>query len=112
MIACIKKIRQKKDDAIYYLKERIYCQYYRCVVYEKRMSFIRENTASWEKLNLKLIKTRKRLENLRSRLRQTRTEATNSQVAEVIGVKKGTVDASLHILKDRLKALSDKSLLN
>jgi hypothetical protein len=112
MIAHIKKIRQKKDDAIYYLKERIYSHYYRSVVYEKRMSFIRENTASWEKLNIKLLKTRKRLENLRGRLRQVRTEATNSQVAEVIGVKKGTVDASLYILKAKLKALSDKALLN
>jgi hypothetical protein len=112
LITDIQKIRQKKDDAIYNLKERIYCLYYRCVVYEKRMSFIHENTASWEKLNSKLNNARKRLDNLRGRLKLIRTEATNSQVAEVIGVKKGTVDASLFILKARLKSLTDKSILN
>lgn len=112
MIDNIRKIRQKKDDAIYRMKERIHCQYYRCVVFEKRLSYIQENTASWEKLNYRLIKARQRLEKMRKRLTLIRTEATNSQIAETIGVKKGTIDSSLYMLKAKFKNLSDKSLLN
>jgi len=112
MVNKIREIRQKKDDAIYYMKERIYGQFYRCVVYEKRLSLIQENTAAYDRLKLRLIKARKRLENMRSRLASIRTDATNTQIAEVIGVKKGTVDASLHKLKARMRALAEKSLLN
>jgi RNA polymerase sigma factor (sigma-70 family) len=112
MVDKIREIRQKKDDALYYMKERIYCQYYRCIVFEKRLLLIQENTAAYEKLKLRLEKAKQRLERMRKRITLIRTEATNKQVAEVIGIKKGTVDASLHKLKARLKNLSDKSQLN
>jgi hypothetical protein len=112
MIGKIREMRQEKDDALYYMRERIYCQYYRCIVYEKRLSLIQENTAAYDKLKLRLEKAKLRLERMRKRISLIRTEATNNQVAEVIGVKKGTVDASLHKLRSRLNDLSDKSLLN
>ena len=112
MMENIRKIRQKKDDKIYLMKERIFSQYYRCAVYEKRLVYIQPNTVSWEKLNIKLIRARKRLEGMRKRLSMIRTEASNSQIAEVIGVKKGTIDASLYMLKTKLNLLSDKSMLN
>jgi FixJ family two-component response regulator len=94
------------------MKERIYCQYYRCIVYEKRLLLIQENNAAYEKLKLRLEKAKQRLEKMRKRITLIRTEATNKQVAEVIGIKKGTVDASLHKLKARLNNLSEKSQLN
>ena len=112
MVNKIREMRQKKDDALYYMKERIYCQYYRCIVYEKRLLLIQENTAAYEKLKHRLEKAKQRLERMRKRMTLIRTEATNSQVAQVIGIKKGTVDASLHKLKAGLKNLSEKSLLN
>ncbi|MDR0323299.1 MAG: hypothetical protein LBI12_02490 [Treponema sp.] len=112
MLEKICKIRQKKDDAIYRMKERIYCQYYKCFVYEKRLSFIHEDTAAFNKLKLRLEKTRLRLERMRMRLKRIRTEATNQQIAEVLNIKKGTVDASLHKLKAKLDVLAEKSMLN
>jgi len=112
MIERMRKMRQKKDDAIYMMKERIYCQYYRCIVYEKRLSIIQENTAAYYKMKLRLGKARQRLEKMRKRLSKIRTDATNKQVAEVIGIKKGTVDASLYKLKARLDSMADKSHLN
>jgi DNA-directed RNA polymerase specialized sigma24 family protein len=112
MINKIREIRQKKDDALYFMKERIYCQYYRCIVFEKRLLFIQENTAAYEKLKLRLEKAKLRLERMRKRITLIRTEATNEQVAQVIGVKKGTIDSSLHKLRIKLKELSDKSQLN
>ena len=112
MMENIRKIRQEKDDEIYQMKERIYCQYYRCAVYEKRLSFMQENSVSWEKLNQKLTRARKRLERMRKRFSLIRTEATNTQIAEVIGVKKGTIDSSLYMLKAKLNSLADNSMLN
>jgi hypothetical protein len=112
MIESMKKIRQKKDDAIYLMKERIYGQYYRCIVYEKRLSLVQENTGAYNKMKLRLEKARLRLEKMRKRLSKIRTDATNRQVAEIIGVKKGTVDASLYKLKEKLDGMADKSHLN
>jgi len=112
MIERMRKIRQKRDDAIYLMKERIYCQYYRCIVYEKRLLLLQENTAAFNKMKVRLEKARLRLEKMRKRLCGIRTDATNKQVAEVLGAKKGTVDSSLHKLREKLKSMSDKSHLN
>jgi len=112
MIDKMQKLRQKKDDAIYRMKERVYCQYYRCFVYEKKLLLIQGNTAAYNKLKIRLEKAKQRLERMRRRLNLIRTDATNRQVAEVIGVKKGTVDASLYKLKAKLNILAKKSLLN
>jgi hypothetical protein len=112
MIERMRKIRQKKDDEIYLMKERIYGQYYRCIVYEKRLSLMQENTASYDKLKLRRDKARLRLEKMRKRLSRIRTDATNKQVAEVIGIRKGTVDASLYKLKVKLDKMAEKSHLN
>jgi hypothetical protein len=112
MVSKMRELRQKKDDALYFMKERIYCQHYRCIVYAKRLLLMQENTVAYDKLKLRYEKAKIRLEKMRKRSTLIRTEATNKQVAQVIGVKKGTVDASLHKLKAKLKDLSDKSELN
>jgi FixJ family two-component response regulator len=63
-------------------------------------------------MKLRLEKARLRLEKMRKRLSKIRTDATNKQVAEVIGIKKGTVDASLYKLKAKLVSVAGKSHLN
>ena len=112
MIERMRELRQKRDDTIYLMRERIYGQYYRCIVYEKKLSFIQENTAAYDKMKLRLDKARLRLDKMRKRLSGIRTDATNNQIAEVIGVKKGTVDASLYKLKAKLDSMADKANLN
>ena len=108
----IKKIRQNKDCNLYLLKERIFCQFYRCMVFEKRLSIINENTIIHSRLKTRLEKARQRLEKMRHRMTSIRTEATNKQIAEVIGVKKGTIDSSLYKLKMQWKEMSEKADLN
>ncbi|MCL2266109.1 MAG: hypothetical protein FWC22_08745 [Treponema sp.] len=49
---------------------------------------------------------------MRERLSKVRTEASNSQIAEVIGITKGTVDASLCRLKSKWEKMSRKADLN
>ena len=112
MLSRIRKIRQKKDDDIYLLKERIYCQFYRCIVYEKRLSFTVENTAAYNKLKFRRDRARQRLDKMRRRMTSIRIEATNKQVAEVIGITKGTVDSSLHRLKAKWEIMSKNAELN
>ena len=112
MIDKVRKARQKKDDAIYLMKERVYCQYYRCIVYENKLNLIQENTHAHDKLKIRLEKARQRLSNMRKHVAQIRKDATNSQIAQAIGVKKGTVDSCLYKLRLKMEMLSDKSDLN
>ena len=112
MVDKLRKMRKQRDDNIYRMKERIYCQYYRCIVYEKRLGYIQEGTVAYLKLKRRLIKARQRLERMRERIQKIRTDATNKEVAEVIGVSKGAVDSSLHKLKNRWDMLADKAMLN
>ena len=112
MLEKMRDIRQDKDDEIFLKKERINTQFLRCLVYERKLSLLKENAPAYNKLKRKRDKARERLEKMRKRMKSTRTEATNKQVAEVIGITKGTVDASLHRLKIRWKKLSDKANLN
>ena len=112
MVTRIRRMRQKRDDEIYLMKERIYRQYYRCIIYEKRLLLIQENTVIYNKLLVRLEKARQRLENMRVRISKIRTDASNKQVADVIGIKKGTVDSSLFKLKAKWKIMAAKSDLN
>ena len=112
MIDKLSTIRAGRDEELRNMRERIYSQFYRCVVYEKKLTLMSENSTAAVKMKLRLEKARLRLETMRKRLAKIRTDATNSQVAEVIGISKGTVDASLYNLKNRWNIKTDKSLLN
>ncbi|MCL2759438.1 MAG: hypothetical protein FWD22_04435 [Treponema sp.] len=112
LLAKIKKMRQKKDDEIYLMKERVYCQFYRCLIYERRLTIVNENTEAHNKLLARLEKARNRLDKMRKRIAGVRTDATNQQVADVIGITKGTVDASLHRLKSKWEEMAEKADLN
>lgn len=112
MINKLRSLRQKKDDEVYFMKERMHCQYYRCIVYERWLSFIPENTTAHIRLKQRLDKARQRLEKMRKRIANIRTDATNRQVADVIGVSKGTIDSSLFRLKVKWGIMSKNALLN
>jgi hypothetical protein len=53
-----------------------------------------------------LEKSKLRIKALRKRLGAIRLDATNRQVAEILGVPKGTVDSSLYAIKSRQKNLA------
>jgi len=112
MLSKMRNIRQKRDDDIYNLKERIYCQFYRCIIYDRKLSLLRENTSAYNKTKLQLEKARQRLEKMRCRMANIRIEATNRQIAEVIGTRKGTVDSSLYQLKTKWDVMAKKAELN
>ncbi|MDR0600784.1 MAG: hypothetical protein LBG42_00235 [Treponema sp.] len=102
MIDTLRERRLKRDDEIHSLQERIRSQFFRCIVYERRMLSLPENQIEFDRLKTRLQKARYRLESMRKRLSRIRTEATNLQVAEVLGVPKGTIDSSLYALRNRM----------
>jgi len=108
----IRDLRHIKDDKIFNMRESVYRQFYRCIVYEKRYSLTKENTVTHEKLKIRLEKARKRLEKMRGRMRKVRTEATNKEISEILGTTKGTVDAGLCRLKLKWEAMSKKAGIN
>ena len=112
MVERIKLIRRKHDDLVYDMRERIYCQFYRCIIYEKKLSLIIENSTKEIKLKEKLANARKRLEKMRLRLTRVRTDATNREVASVMGISKGSVDSNLYILKNKWNLIINMPNLN
>jgi hypothetical protein len=101
MIEALRAMRLNREDEIRKLQERIHCQYYRCLAFEKRMLFSVEGSAKQERMKGCLDRGRNRLKAMRKRLASIKTEASNRQVANVLGVPKGTIDSSLYAIKNK-----------
>ncbi|MFA6505562.1 MAG: hypothetical protein WCT14_05650 [Treponemataceae bacterium] len=89
------------------LEEQAAAQYYRCVVLEAKAAAVPEGGARREKFERSASFARKRLENLRAEASRISIEATNREVASVMRVPKGTIDASLFFLRRRSAPLHD-----
>jgi hypothetical protein len=103
MVDTLRRQRIRQDETNRLMRERIHSQYYRCVVYEKRLGTLSENSVMYGKTKIQLQKARQRLETMRKRLAKLKMEATNLQIAKILGIKKGTVDSNLHALKTRMQ---------
>ena len=101
MVDKLRVMRVKREQTLNGYKERIHGQYYRCLAFEKRLQAAAPNSAHSIKMQRSLQTARKRLSALRSRLKKMRTEASNGQVAWIMGVKKGTVDSNLFAVRQR-----------
>jgi hypothetical protein len=112
MIERLRIIRAKRDDKIYHMKEKIHSLFYRCIVLEKKLSYTAKDSFYAARIKVHLEKTRKRLNKMRARLSSIKTDATNKEVAEIIGITKGCVDSSLFNLKNRWNKANDKSMFN
>jgi hypothetical protein len=99
LIAKLRTLRAKRDEEIRILQERSYGQFYRCIAYERRLKAATEDSGCYNLLKTRLERAQKRLASIRRRLARARKEATNAQIAEILGVPKGTIDASFFALK-------------
>jgi DNA-directed RNA polymerase specialized sigma24 family protein len=104
LIEELRKRRIQREEEIRELQERIFTQYYRCVSFEKKILSAPPGSAKKESLERRLVKAKKRLESMRERFANIKVEASSRQVADVMGVPKGTVDSSLYAVKTRYKA--------
>ncbi|MDR1248177.1 MAG: hypothetical protein LBK63_02630 [Treponema sp.] len=98
----LREIRLHREENISALQERIYTQFYRCMVVEKKLRNAAPNSERHEKLRVRLSRGRKRLQSMRNRLAGMKTGASNRQVAQVLASAKGTIDAHLFTVKEKL----------
>jgi hypothetical protein len=103
LIEELKKLRIKREHNIFLLKERVHCQYYRCLSFEKRLLLATPGTAYYEKMNTRFRRAQVYLEAAKHRLAGIRMGATNGQIAAVLHIPKGTVDSALHSIKEKSK---------
>ena len=98
--------RTAKEAGILDLRERIHCQHYRCLNYQKRMTDIQPGTAYYEKLRCRFERAKKRFYAMKKRLGGMRMGASNRMIAEVMGVPRGTVDSGLFAIRNRREKIS------
>jgi len=102
MIDELRKRRSEKEAEIMDLRERIHCQHYRCLAYEKRMLNAQPGTEHHEMMKKRLERAKKRYKTMRKRLGGMRMSASNRMIADILGIPRGTVDSSLFAIKTRL----------
>jgi len=99
MVKILKKCREKREQTNADLQEKANYQFYRCIFYEKRLKALPENSIAAQRINVRLVRGRERLANLRERLARRLPDPSNSQIAKLLGISKGTVDSVLYRLK-------------
>jgi hypothetical protein len=104
MIAELRKRRCEKEAQIRNLRERLHCQHYRCLAYQKRMIKAQSGTDYYERMKGRYERAKKRYNAMKKRLGGMRMAASNRMIAEVLGVPRGTVDSSLSAIKNRMSA--------
>jgi hypothetical protein len=103
MIDQLRAMRSVRDANIRKAQERLHCEYYRCLAYQKRLNALDKGTAMQTKVTGRIKRARERYKLLKERLASIGTEASNRQVAEVLGIPKGTVDSTMYAIKQKMK---------
>jgi hypothetical protein len=102
MIDELRRRRSDKEAEILALRERLHCQHYRCIAYQKRMNNTQQGTEYHERMKNRFERARKRFYTMKKRLGGMRMSASNRMIADVLGIPRGTVDSSLSAIKHRL----------
>jgi DNA-directed RNA polymerase specialized sigma24 family protein len=98
----LRKRRSEKEAEITDLRERLHCQHYRCIAYQKRLNNTQQGTDYHERMKDRFERARKRFYKMKKRLGGMRMTASNRMIADVLGIPRGTVDSSLSAIKNRL----------
>jgi DNA-directed RNA polymerase specialized sigma24 family protein len=102
MIDTLHGLQMEKIERHRKLVSMTHSLYYRCLSYERQLVNKIENTPTSDLLSRRLARSRQRLVNVRKRLKSMRIEATNSDLAKLLGIPKGTVDSRLAAIKNKL----------
>jgi hypothetical protein len=98
----LRRRRFEKDAEIIALRERVHCQHYRCIAYQKRMISTQKGTDYHERMKDRYERARKRFHKMKKRLGGMRMSASNRMIADILGIPRGTVDSSLSVIKNRM----------
>jgi DNA-directed RNA polymerase specialized sigma24 family protein len=101
MVETLRILRLQRDEERRSFTERVHCQFYRCLAFEKRLQAAALHSGHWLRMKRCLEKARKRLSSMRRHLSEIPLEASNKQVAAVMGIAKGTVDSNLYAVRHK-----------
>jgi RNA polymerase sigma factor (sigma-70 family) len=101
LVTELRELRTAREQEIHDLRERVYAQFYRCLSFQSHASSAPAGSALEKRYNSYLERGLKRLNAMRETLRTFHADASNQEIAKVLGVSKGTVDASLHKVRKR-----------
>jgi DNA-directed RNA polymerase specialized sigma24 family protein len=95
----LRDMRAGREQEIHDLRERVYAQFYRCLSFQSRAASAPAGSARETRYLKCLGRGVKRLDRMRETLRTLHADASNREIAKVLGVSKGAVDAGLHNVK-------------
>jgi DNA-directed RNA polymerase specialized sigma24 family protein len=96
----MRELCAKREERIHDLRERVHAQFYRCISFQYRAAAAPSGSAKQQHYLRSVERGRRRLYNMRRTLRTLHTGASSREIAAVLGVSKGSVDASLHYLRE------------
>ncbi|MDR0759164.1 MAG: hypothetical protein LBF74_03530 [Treponema sp.] len=99
LIEQLRNLRIHRDDAINDTRDRMHTLYYRCISLERRVNAALPGSDRYEKMKSRLERARNQLSAMRNRFKRMRTKPTNQQVAQVLGIPKGTIDSNLFAIR-------------
>jgi len=110
MLEELRKQRTEREDEILELRDRLYCQFYRCLAYQKQMETAQPGTCYYEKMKDRYERAKQRFLAMKKRLGKIRLDASNRMIADVTGIPKGTVDSGLFALRNLLASNTDSAV--
>jgi len=102
MINRLNKNRKKREARAELVRNLANRWFYRCLFYERTLQLTKENPLVAQRIRKQLEQCRGRLAKAREQLAKMSLDPSNAQIAELLGVTKGTVDAALYTYKKRL----------
>jgi len=110
MVNRLNETRKKQEAKAERIRRWINCCFFRCLSYERMLQLTKGNPLVAERTRRRLEHYRGRLAKAREQLARVPLDPSNAQIAKILGVKKGTVDATLYTMKKRLaNDLSNKN---
>ncbi|MCL2270578.1 MAG: hypothetical protein FWC24_04460 [Treponema sp.] len=97
--------QEKRMDEKNLQSEQINYQFYSNILLEKRIIAAEDSVAA-QRLKKMLERRQDKLLKKRMRFARTRLDPSNSQIAQLLGISKGTVDSVLYNLKNRNPSLN------
>ncbi|MDR2149745.1 MAG: hypothetical protein LBO67_02825 [Spirochaetaceae bacterium] len=99
LIAQVKQVREKQEQRIQSYEEKVHTQFYRCISFEKRLKIVSPELASYKRIKVRAQRAWIRFKKMREELKKMNRGASNREVAQALGIPKGTVDSNLYALK-------------
>ncbi|MDR0663733.1 MAG: hypothetical protein LBF80_06635 [Spirochaetaceae bacterium] len=102
MVDTLHCLQFKKIEKLRRLIRYSHSLHYRCINYERQLAEKKESWPLYGQVSRRLEQGRRRLINLREQLKFTHIEATNNNLARVLGIPKGTIDSRWAQIKNKM----------